>query len=96
MISEHDPRFNAMTASIKEEVEILREGLGKIREEIIEGSVNISQQAVQLQNLLSASKTGLLSFKGRTDSNFCHSSVCFYPSLLLLLFFVCFAIRPMY
>ena len=56
-----------MTASIKEEVKILRAGLGKIREEIIEGSVNISQQAVQLQNLLSASKTGLTSFKGRTD-----------------------------
>ena len=54
-------------------------------------------QAVQLQHLLSTSKTGLTSFKGRTDSNFCHSSVCFYPSpLLLLMLFVCFAIRPMY
>ena len=69
MISEHELKLNEMSSSIKEEVQILRGRLGEIRQEVIHGSVNISQEAAQLQNLLNACKAGLTSLQGRIDGS---------------------------
>ena len=68
-----------MSSLIKKEVENLRERLGQVRDEVTQRSVDFSKQAVQLQNLLIASKTGLTGFKGRTnfltDSIVAHSGI---------------------
>ena len=73
--SEHELKLKEMSSSIKEEVQILRWRLGEIREEVVHGSVNISQQAAQLQNLLNACKAGLTSLRGRIVSLIIRNSI---------------------
>ena len=56
-----------MSSLIQKEVKNLRERLGQVRDEVTQRRVDFSQQAVQLQNLLITSKTGLTGNKGRTN-----------------------------